>query len=184
MRANHRDRWAARVVKAKQLPSSTRLFLVSVLTTSMKANGHVSVPRAQLAARLGVDERTVTRHITKARETGWLVVVQHGYRGRTAEYQATFPNAESGTLDVPLSEPEKGDTFYPPFWGTNVSPIKRESGTPVVPPKVVVPTTYGFGALSDADRDGSHRRDVLALDRESRRTKSNRLGRNHKRAVS
>lgn len=180
-RQNHRDRWAAKVIKAKALPSSTRLFLSSVLVRDMRANGHVSVPRAQLAARLGVDERTITRHVTKARETGWLVVVQAGYRGRTAEYQATFPNTESGTSSVPLSEPLKGDTFYPPFRGTNVSPFPTRKRDIWCPTKGSSTTTYGVEALPHADRDGSHRRDVLALERESSRTKSNRHGRHHTR---
>jgi hypothetical protein len=136
-RPNRREKWKPKVQRTGTLPPAARLFLVGVLAPQMDANGFVSVPRRILAARAGVSERRVTRFITQAKEAGWLVVVQPGYRSMTAVYQATFPDVNSGNKVFPLSEPEtgreSGNTRDPHCAGTECSPItpgKREQSVP------------------------------------------------------
>lgn len=151
-RLNRRDRWTARVIKSS-LPSGTRLFLATVLASKMRANGKVSFPRAKMAAALGVDERTISRHVQKAREAGWLVVVHGGYRGRVAEYEATFPNEERVTTGVTLSEARngqrKGDSFYHPLWVTDLSPFPPRKGDDCCPAKVGTYVPTGTPEQSD-----------------------------------
>lgn len=121
-----REQWRSDVLRAKQLPSSTRMFLVSVLAPHMKVDGWVSVPRADLADEMGVDERTITRHFTRARESGWLASVRGGHKGITAEYMASWPNAASGsqrgTTSVPLKATQRG---------TETNPLSRDKIVPL-----------------------------------------------------
>lgn len=171
-RANRRERWVSRVIKDRAMPSGTRLFLSGVLAKHMRASGHVSCPRPTLARDLGTDERTVTRHITRAKDAGWLVVVKPGYRGSTAEYQATFPDAESGTTGVPLSGAQKAGQVLPPNHGTELSPFldgKRDNWCPTKE----VPTGTSPLAALNGDASGANDRDALALENE-RDSKSNR----------
>lgn len=121
-----REQWRADVLKAKRLPSSTRMFLVSVLAPHMKTDGFVSVPRAQLADEMAVDERTVTRHVTRARDAGWLMSLRVGHKGMTAEYMASWPNAQSGTTVVPLWRAQRG---------TETNPLTRDISVPLWLPK-------------------------------------------------
>lgn len=130
---SRRERWKVRVLKTPSLSHGTRLFLVHTLAKYMKADGFVSRPRWKLASEAGISERQVTRYMSNAVETGWLNVIQAGYRTMTAEYEATFPNPNSGTQDVSLSEPGKGDANGPSLEVTNTSPIhagKRDVGRP------------------------------------------------------
>lgn len=117
-----RERWRADVLKAKKLPSSTRMFLAAVLAPHMKADGFVSVPRVDLADEMGVDERTITRHFTRARESGWLASLRVGHKGMTAEYMASWPNTQSGTTVVPLRRPQRG---------TETTPLTRDKNVPL-----------------------------------------------------
>lgn len=125
---SRREKWKGRVVKANALSHGTRMFLVHTLSKHMKADGFVSHPRWKLASDAGISERQVTRYITNAVNTGWLVTLQPGYRSMTAEYQATFPNPQSGTQDVSLSEPEKGDANRPSLGVTNTSRFPAQKG--------------------------------------------------------
>lgn len=152
---SRRDKWKTRVGKTQSVPPAARLFLLTVLAPKMNAEGHVSVPRKKLAAAAGVSERRVTRFITQAKEAGWLVVVQAGYRTMTAEYQASFPNPESGNNVFSHSEPERGNKTSPHCAGTECSPIhggKREQSVPTTsssttrPLRVVRGTDRTFSA--------------------------------------
>lgn len=109
-RPNRRDRWASAVVRAK-LPASTRLFLSSVLAKHMQADGKVRWPREQLADELGISERTVTRHITRAKEAGWLMpdTLSGGHRGVVATYEASFPSEGMRDTSDPLLNDRKRD---------------------------------------------------------------------------
>lgn len=124
--SSNRDQWRADVLKAKSLPSSTRMFLVSVLAPHMRPDGFVSVPRGDLAAEMDVDERTITRHFTRARECGWLASLRVGHKGLTAEYMASWPTAgegsQSGTACVPLRTIQRG---------TETNPLSRDKIVPL-----------------------------------------------------
>ena len=136
---SRRDRWRLAVAKTKSLHPTTRLFLTTTLADHMKANGHVSYPRQRLAAEFGVSPRRVSGHIQSAKENGWLVVVIPGHKGTTAEYQATFPEAQRVTTSDTLSG-SKGDGYKHPKWVTFSSPYAGSKGDENVTP-VVVPTT-------------------------------------------
>lgn len=117
-----REQWRSDVLKAKKLPSSTRMFLVSVLAPHMKTDGFVSYSRALLADEMGVDERTITRHFTRARDSGWLMSLRVGHKGLTAEYMASWPTAQSGTHVVPLWKSQRG---------TETNPLTRDKIVPL-----------------------------------------------------
>lgn len=125
---NRRDKWKARVPKTPSLSHGTRLFLVHVLARHMASDGFVSRPRHELAAEAGVSPRQVARYISSAVANGWLVLVAGGYRTMTAEYQATFPEAQRVTHNVTLSEPVKGDMNVHPIGGTIASPYSAGKG--------------------------------------------------------
>lgn len=106
---NRRDRWKARVQRDRKLYAEARLFLVATLAGHMRADGKVSWPRKKLAAEHGVSERMVSKYISAAKDAGWLIVVQPGFRTMTAVYEATFPNEKGGTDEFTLFEPERGN---------------------------------------------------------------------------
>lgn len=122
----YRDRWVTAVIKTPTLPASTRLFLTSVLARHMKADGWVSVPRTKLADEIGETERAVSRHIQRAKDAGWVVVLKCGYRGQQAEYGARIPDAKRVTVVVTLLNEPKGDRNWYPFRVTDRSPITPE----------------------------------------------------------
>ena len=130
---NRRDRWKAQLATSPSVPPACRLFCVNVLAKHMNASGIVSVPRYRLAHQANVSERRVTQFITQAKEGGWLVVVQAGYRTMTAVYQATFPDSESGNRAFPLSTGKSGKDASPLSAGRECSRItegKREESVP------------------------------------------------------
>lgn len=143
---SRRERWKARVLKTPTLSHGTRLFLVHNLAKHMKADGFISRPRWKLAADAGVSERQVTRYMSNAVAAGWLVTIQVGYRSMTAEYQATFPDTQSGTQDVPHSKPIKRDVNKPSLGVTNTSRIhgrKRDVGRPTTSSTTTRPFEVG-----------------------------------------
>ena len=149
-----RDRWKAAVTKTPSLHAATRLFLTNTLVAHMKADGKVCYPRKRLAAEAGITERAVSRHVQRAREVGWLVVVSPGYRTSTAEYQASFPDVGKGDGHVTLSNDQKGDGTKHPLWVTEASPFpeaaERGKGDGSVTPLVVVTTTGETICIGDA----------------------------------
>ena len=176
-RRSKRDRWRTDVVKAKRLPSSTRLFLSSVLADRMSADGHVSRPRTELAEAMGCDTRTVDRHFTRAVDTGWLMHVRAGFLGHTAEYEASWPDEMRGSMH---------DTSVAHMSDKNRRAYLRQSVVHMHDKNVAPSSSYlrDYKALgSDADVTGAHRRDVLALEMDGN-SKTNRRGRNHLRAVT
>lgn len=101
---SRRERWRSRVQKDRHLPAECRLFLIGSLLPRMKSDGTVSHPRRLLALDAGVGERQVGNYIRSARDAGWLLVVSHGHQGRTAVYQASFPDQIAGSDDCSLFE--------------------------------------------------------------------------------
>jgi len=82
-----RDPWCRAVIKHSTLTNATKLLLV-VLVDDMKLDGRVSVPRSELAKKLGVHPSRITERIKEAVDARVLDVVQRGRPGVTAEYQA------------------------------------------------------------------------------------------------
>ena len=153
----YRDKWKAAVIKTATLPSPTKLFLTGVLAVDMDPTGRVSTPRDTLAGRMGCDERSVSRHIQRAKDAGWLTVAQAGYRGMTAIYRAAFPVSERMTPAVTLSTVQKGDTLYHPLRVTELSPISARAtrkGDTCCHPKVSTYVETGGWATTDKAQRG------------------------------
>lgn len=183
MARNRRDRWSRDVITAKRLPSSTRLFLSSVLSRHMRASGFVSRSRDALAAEMGCGIRTIDRHFTRALDVGWLVQIRPGYLGHTAEFEASWPDEMRGSMSDRSGAhmSDKNSRAYLHQSGAhmsdkNVAPSSTSGTT----------TAYGFKrdlkALPNGDADGTQRRDVLALEMDGN-SKSKRSGRTTLRAV-
>lgn len=156
---NRRDKWKVRVQRDRNLSGQARLFLVATLAPKMKSDGKVSQPRKKLAAAAGVSERMVTKYITQAKEAGWLVVVQPGYRSMTAVYQASFPDPKEGTNEFPLyqgqNEPERGNYKDPHCAGTDEFPHSPEERGNYRVPTTSSSTTRRLSVVG-TDRNVSH----------------------------
>lgn len=111
-----RTTWRRLVLRTHAITDATRVVLL-VLADEMRQDGYVSVPRKDIAARLGRSERRVQQRIADAREAGLLTVIRPGYRGHTAEYRAVLPD-ERVTVSSTLSRAG----FRHPFSGEWVPP--------------------------------------------------------------
>jgi hypothetical protein len=89
-----RARWRAEVLRSTAITDATRVLLL-VLADRMRANGTVSVPRAELAKILGRSPQRITDRILAAKKAGLLDTVGGGYRGRTAVYVARLKGNRS-----------------------------------------------------------------------------------------
>lgn len=182
-RRNKRDRWRTDVVKAKRLPSSTRLFLSTVLADRMRADGKVSRPRQELADAMGCDVRTVDRHFTRAVEVGWLLHVRAGFLGHTAEYEASWPD-EMRAVMHDKNVVHMSDKSSRAYLHRNVAHMRDKNVAPSSSSSYYWENDTSANALHEfADVTGTHRRNVLALENEFL-SNSNRDGRNHLAAVT
>ncbi len=118
---SRRDRWRVEVFRSKRITDSTRVLLLA-MAEHMRADGYVSVPRAELVRILDRDAKRITERIALAIEAGLLDRVASGSPGRTAEYVALLPQgapvrttkkgadsrAHYGAPVRTVSEPDKG----------------------------------------------------------------------------
>lgn len=88
-------RWIAEVLRSPHITDSVRVLLI-VMAEYMTAAGYVTVPRAELADRIGRNPRRVTERIESAKGAGFLQVVRSGRPGLTAGYNATVPAPSHG----------------------------------------------------------------------------------------
>ena len=95
--------WRRAVYKAQGLKGNVQVLLL-LMSEYMHANRHVSVPRSELAEKLGVHEQRVADRIKAARDHGFLNIVSRGYRGHTAVYQGTFPNIKADSVREPSTQ--------------------------------------------------------------------------------
>jgi len=89
-RSSLRARWTAAAYRSPLITDSVRVVLL-VLAEQMTEAGYVSVPRTEIADRIGRSPRRVTERLELARVTGFLDVVRRGQPGRTAEYRGLIP---------------------------------------------------------------------------------------------
>lgn len=126
------------MLRTSTLTDSVKLLLV-VLADGMDERGSVSIPRDDLAARLGRSPRRITERIQSARKAGWLDTLGRAYPGRTAVYRATFPSPIGGRSVATIRGADGGPPFLPRMSGDvrimvadGQPPIgKRESRSPV-----------------------------------------------------
>jgi hypothetical protein len=96
-----RARWLREVLRSSQITESIKLLLVAFAIEGMNAAGHVSVPREELAVRIGRGKARVSERLQEAVDQGFLVRLSSGKRGSTAVYAAAI----SGSA---CSDPNEG----------------------------------------------------------------------------
>ncbi|KAA1423401.1 hypothetical protein FE697_007255 [Mumia zhuanghuii] len=97
-----REQWLRHVLSSATLTDAIKVTATE-LFLEMRANLHVSVPRALLARRLGRSERQVSRRIQVLKESGFLDVIETGWKGRTAVYVGMFKSRGSDAQRVTVS---------------------------------------------------------------------------------
>jgi len=120
---DRRAGWQQSVFEHPTATFSTKVVLLLLLASGMKANGVVSVPRSQLAQTLGVSPARITEAVNAAVELGLLSRVASGHPGRTAVLQALVVK---GADSVPLAAGAKG-TPTRTFKGTESAPLQADS---------------------------------------------------------
>lgn len=97
-------RWYPEVLRSPLISDSVRVLLIA-LHDDMNADGFVSVPRKQLAVRLGKTPRRVAERFEQAVAAGFLDRVRAGRPTVTAEYRAMLPNVGTGRVRPSSSKP-------------------------------------------------------------------------------
>lgn len=97
-----RDKWLAEVWTTTLISDGCRVLLLA-LGRHMDHKGYVSVPRQQLAAEIGRNERRVGERIEQAVALDFLARVQRGQKGVTSVYRAMLPSPLSRLGDSPLN---------------------------------------------------------------------------------
>lgn len=96
----YRARWLREVLRASQITESVKLMLISMGIEEMDPSGVVSVPREDLAARIGRGKSRVSERIQEAVDRGFLARLSAGKKSSTAVYAA----AVSGSVCTDLIE--------------------------------------------------------------------------------
>jgi hypothetical protein len=194
----YRAHWLKGVIKAKHITDSVRVLLMT-LALHMDASGRVSVPRDELAALLGRNERKVGEKVTLALESGLLVRTVRGQKHRTAVYQAALDGASlsmphgSPAEAAPLRETPVGPAddsqqagFKPPVTNsqqagfkppeTQQADLRMSPGGPPddsqQAPRGAHPSFNGVDVVDE--KDLSEDAQLLLLDAASRRTRKSR----------
>lgn len=100
----YRARWLREVLRTSQITESVKLLLISMGIEEMDPSGVVSVPREEMAARIGRGKSRVSERLQEAIGSGFLVRVSAGKKSSTAVYAAAI----RGAVCADLSEDEKG----------------------------------------------------------------------------
>jgi hypothetical protein len=108
-RGSFRERWRREVWRTQRVSDSVRVVLL-LLAEDMAANGQVSVPRSELAERLGRSPKRVTERLRVAIEAGLLARVMAGQPRTTAVYAAVLPAGSGG---APVRTPVRGADSRP-----------------------------------------------------------------------
>lgn len=135
----YRAYWLRMVIKSPQITDSIRVLLMT-LALYMDPSGRVSVPRELLASLLGRTERKVGDKVKQALESGLLLRVVRGQKGRTAVFQAAVKGVVLSVIPGGPAEDVQGDGFKPPepdSQGDGFKPPEEQGadfrGTPGVP---------------------------------------------------
>lgn len=96
-----RARWLREVLRTSQITESVKVLLISLAVEEMDAAGCVSVPREDLAVRIGRGKARVSERMQSAVDAGFLVRLSTGKKGNTAVYAAALKGSA-------CSDPIKG----------------------------------------------------------------------------
>ena len=84
--------WHKEVSRTPLLQAITKVLLLDLYIDGMCSAGTVSVPRAEMARRMGVSTRRVDVRIADAIKVGFLLPLTAGRKNVTAVYMIGFPN--------------------------------------------------------------------------------------------
>lgn len=98
-----RGRWVDEVFRCPLITDAARVALLA-MAMDMDEAGHVSVPREDLAARIGKGKARITERLQAAVDAGLLERTVAGKRGQVAEYVARLPKGSA--YPDPNAEPE------------------------------------------------------------------------------
>lgn len=101
-----RAHWLREVLRTVQITESVKVLLISMGVEEMDPAGRVSVPRVDLAGRIGRAPARVSERITEAVEMGFLVRLSAGKKSHTAVYAAAVKG--SACPDLIQDAPESG----------------------------------------------------------------------------
>ena len=132
--SNVRRQWETAVRTDRRWPSTCRVVrgTLLALAAEMRADGVIRQrPRAVLAARVGLPERTLNRHLARAVQMGWLSH-RRGQKYVPAEYRAAIPAvsgcqqwpAETGSQHATRSCPEN-PSQHATWWPTHIEESER-----------------------------------------------------------
>lgn len=108
---NRTDAWDLfgwmRSIRDSELPSSTRLVLLTMVTWIDNTTGTCFPSLATLAQGTGLAKSTVTTHLKRAEEAGYIRRTQRlmGRQHTSTLYQATMPDAPA--LHTPAWAPRR-----------------------------------------------------------------------------
>ncbi|MEU8151721.1 hypothetical protein [Nonomuraea sp. NPDC048901] len=98
--------WLREVLRTAQITESVKILLISMGLEEMDPSGRVSVPRVDLAGRIGRAPARVSERITEAVEMGFLIRLSAGKKRHTAVYAAAVKG--SACSDLIEGSPEAG----------------------------------------------------------------------------
>lgn len=111
-----RARWLREVLRSPQITESIKLLLAALAVGEMDAAGRVSVPREELAARIGRGKARISERLQEAVQRGFLVRASSGKKGNTAVYLAALdgsacadPIEDEDEIKGPPTRTESGE---------------------------------------------------------------------------
>ncbi|MFI6296792.1 hypothetical protein ACIBEJ_34745 [Nonomuraea sp. NPDC050790] len=99
-----RAHWLREVLRASRITEAVKVLLISMGVEEMDPSGLVSVPREELAVRIGRGKSRVSERIQFAVDLGYLARVSAGKKSNTAVYAA----AVNGSVCADLMQDGKG----------------------------------------------------------------------------
>jgi len=96
-----RAHWLNEVLRSSELTESVKVLLLSAAIEEMDPAGRFSVPRQDLAARIGRGTTRITERINEAVDRGFVVRLAPGRKGSTAVYAAALKGSACADLIAP-----------------------------------------------------------------------------------
>lgn len=130
---------------------------------------------ADICRYSGLDKKTVLKHLGVAKETGWIAISQHGYRGqkwKRQEYAARWPERDlvaacapddqnqGGGANTPPSDAEKVVDFVPEGGGIEGSKVVEHVHQDKTSP-VNIPNTTPSESARESEDDGRENRKAI-----------------------
>src|SRR5437868_260249 len=85
-----RAQWL-REVRRGQFPAGLRIARATLLLLPMTTEGIITATNEEMAELAGLPVRTLSRHLAKAVDAGWLERITRGGVGARSRYRAALP---------------------------------------------------------------------------------------------